>query len=188
MEDKSILFFLILMIFVFLYRILISILFLAKKKYIIDEKYYISFFYCSLVGILVLFTNRLIVGFVLVALLPLVLFLYVAFFKNRKYWIINGYEITESCFVNEIAKHFKQYKDANDRIKHFRIYRKKEEKRTKIEFSNIDFETKEKILKIIKTICKEKTIKANKNELIKLIAYCFFLLIFGFLVLITLLT
>ena len=188
MEDRAILFFSIIMIIICLYRIILSILLLSKKIYIIDEKYYISFFYYSLVGILILFTDWLIVGIILFAMLPVILFLYVAFFKNRKYWIINGYDITESSFINKIVETYPEYADSGERMKQFRIYRKKEEKKTKIEFSNIDYDKKENILKIIKQICKEKTDKANKNEIIFILIYSFMILVFTFFILVTLLT
>lgn len=164
MDDKSILFFSILMIVVFLYRIFLSVLILCKKKHMIDEKYYIGLFYCSLVGILILFTNWLIVGFILVGLLPLVLTLYVSFAPTRMYWIINGYDITESTFVNKLIELDQKYQKGSYRINKVRISRKKKEYKTKIEFLNVKYDEKEELLKVIKEVLNEKVAKSNKHE------------------------
>ena len=106
MDDKSILFFCIVMIIMFAYRILLSIRLLSKKRFIIDEKYYVAFFYTSLVGILVLLTDWLVVGVIMFLLVPLITTIYVSLAKTRVYWIVNGYELTESTFVNNLISFF----------------------------------------------------------------------------------
>ena len=156
MDDRAIIFFSIVMILVFLYRVILSALLLRKKRHMIDEKFYIGLFYCSLVSILVLFTNWLIVGIVLIAILPIVLTLYVSFAPTRMYWIINGYDITESTFVNKLIEYDEQLKKTSYRINKVRISRKTKEKKTKIEFLNVKFEEKEQLLKIFKEILNEK--------------------------------
>lgn len=164
MDDRAIIFFSIVMILVFLYRVILSALLLRKKRHMIDEKFYIGLFYCSLVSILVLFTNWLIVGIVLIAILPIVLTLYVSFAPTRMYWIINGYDITESTFVNKLIEYDEQLKKTSYRINKVRISRKTKEKKTKIEFLNVKFEEKEQLLKIFKEILNEKVEKSNKKE------------------------
>lgn len=164
MRDESILFYSIVMILVFLYRIFLSILFLIKKKYLLDEKYYIMVFYCSLISIIVLFTNSLIAGFILIAFLPIILILYVSLAPSRIYWIINGWEITESTFINQLIKEEEVYQNSAFRIQHFKMYRKTKEKRTKVEFLKLKYEEKEKLLQFITNICQKNVKKANKHE------------------------
>lgn len=188
MDDKSILFFCIVMILVFSYRIILSVLLLTKKAYMIDEKFYIGLFYCSLVSILVMFTNWLIVGIVLVCILPIILTLYVSFAPSRMYWIINGYDITSSTFINEFIKYDSKYEDSAYRIEKVKISRKTKEYKTKIEFLTGKYEEKEALLKIVKTILKEKVNKANKNEALGLIAYSLLVFVLLIVVMIVLFT
>lgn len=186
MTDYSILFFSILMILVFLYRIVLSILFLCKKKYLLDEKYFIALFYLSLVGTLILFTNWLVAGYILVGILPIILTLYVSLSKHRVYWIKNGYQVTESTFINAFIEYNKKYQDTVYRLDRINFSRKVKEKRSKISFSNIDYKEKENLLEITKKICKENTIKGNKRELGYIFGYLFLILLFTFFILIVL--
>ncbi len=179
MNDESILFYCIVMIVVFLFRIFLSILFLTKKKYLLDEKYYIMFFYCSLVCVVVLLTNSLITGYILLALLPIILLLYVTFAPSRVYWIINGWEITESAFINQLIQEDGAYQKASYRMSRFKIYRKTKEKRTKIAFSKLKYDEKEKILNLILRICKENVKKANKHEWVNICLSLLFILMFS---------
>lgn len=177
MNDYGILFFCILMICISLYRIIVSILLLCKKKYIIDEKYYISFFYLSLVGIIILFCNKIILGIILVAILPIILTLYVTFSKRRIYWIKNGYLLTESTFINEIVKLNKQYEDSTYRLSKIRFFNKKNEKKIKVEFENVNYEEKEQILNLIQNVCKNNCVKSNKRELTYMLLYILLVLL-----------
>ena len=165
MDDKSILFFSISMIIIFSYRIVLSVLLLARKKYMIDEKYYIAVLYSSLVGTLVLFTDWLIVGIVLFLLLPVVLTLYVSLAPTRMYWIINGHKITESTFVNELIRFDQRYENSEFRINRVRFSRKIKEDKTRLDFLNLKFEEKEALLKLITNICKSHCNKSNKKRL-----------------------
>ena len=171
MDDKSIIFFSIVMIIVFFYRIFLSILLLFKKKNMIDEKYYIMVFYCSLVSILVLLTNLLVLGTILIAILPIILILYISLFKSRVYWIINGYQLSESTFVNQLVLLDERYANPSYRISRVKISRKIKEEKTKLEFTNISFEEKEKILKLFNQLINESTFKANKSEWKTIIIY-----------------
>ena len=188
MDDKAVLFFCIVMSLICLYRILLSILLLVKKLYMIDEKFYISLFYCSLVSVLVLFTNWIIVGCVLIAILPIILMLYVSLAPSRMYWIVNGYEITESTFVNELIKYNSSYSNGAYRVNKVKISRKTKENITKLEFLDLKYEEKETILKIIKNILVEKTGKSNKREIASIIGYSTLLIVFGIVALIVLFT
>ncbi len=125
MSDESILFFTIIMSIVFLYRIILSVLFLLKKKYLLDEKFYISIFYYSLVGILVLFTNWIIAGVILCVLLPVILTLYISFAPTRIYWIVNGFNLTEGTFINELIAHDSHFENAAYRTNKIRFIKKK---------------------------------------------------------------
>ena len=165
MDDKSILFFCITMSVLFLYRIILSVLFLAKKKFILDEKYYIMIFYCSLVSSFVLFSNFIIVGFILLALTPIILTLYVSLAPTRKYWIINGYTMTESTIVNKLILLDEKYKTLSYRAERVKISKRKSESKTMLEFIKLNFEEKEHLLKVINTLCKENTAKSNKVEI-----------------------
>ncbi len=185
MNDYSILFFSISMIIVFLYRIIFGIFLLCKKKYIIDEKYYIMVFYCSLVAILVLFTNWWIAGLILYALLPFVLLLYVSFAPTRKYWLVNGYELSEATFLNQLIIDNPKLKDTTYRVNHFQIIKKKSEHKTKIEFKKISFEEKEKILNGLIQVCKERVKKSNKHELITIFLYLILILILIIIIILT---
>ena len=60
----------------FLYRSILSALILCHKKFILDEQNYIYLFYLSFVCFVVAITKNLIVGYVGVALTPIVLILY----------------------------------------------------------------------------------------------------------------
>lgn len=177
MDDKSILFFSISMILIFFYRIVLSIQLLSKKKHLIDEKYYIAMFYSSLVGVLVLFTDWLIVGIILFLLLPIVLTLYVSFAPTRKYWIINGYEITESTFVNSLIQYDEKFADSKYRISKVKISRKIKEKMTRLDFLNLKYEEKEKLLKLIIDICDKNCKKSNKKEIGSIVFNSFFILV-----------
>ena len=188
MDDKSILFFSISMMLIFFYRIFLSIQLLLKKKYLIDEKYYIAMFYSSLVGILVLFSDWLVVGIILFLLLPIVLTLYVSFAPTRKYWIINGYEITESTFVNNLIIYDEKFANSTYRINRVKISRKIKEKMTRLDFVNLKYEEKEQLLKLIIDICRKNCKKANKKEVISIIInslFNFVLSLFIFFVLFT---
>lgn len=186
MTDRAILFFSIVMILVFFYRIILSILLLNKKKYLVDEKFYISVFYCSLVSILVLFTDWLIVGIILVALLPIILTFYVSLAPSRKYWIINGWELTESAFINDLIELHPEFEKASYRINHFKISRKIKEKKTKLEFLKMDYKEKECLLKDVLEICKKKVVKANKKELTTILIYSLFIFAFLWIIIFTL--
>ena len=169
MDDRAIIFFSIVMIMVFIYRIILSVLLLKRKRHIIDEKFYIGLFYCSLVSILVLFTNWFIVGGILIVILPIILTLYVSFAPTRMYWIINGYDITESTFVNKLIEYDEKLKQTSYRINKVKISRKVKETKTKIEFLNVKFEEKEAMLKIFLDILNDKVKKSNKKEVWSLI-------------------
>ena len=173
---------------IFLYRIILSIFLLCKKKYIIDERFYISFFYLSLVGVLVFFTDWLIVGIILVVILPIILTLYVAIAPTRMYWIINGVELTESTYMNKLIEKDSNLLDKNYLQQHFRFSKKKSEKRIKIEFLNMKYEKKESMLKIIVDTIKEHDVKTNKKELIWLLVNIGLILILVILMLIVLFT
>ena len=188
MDDKSILFFCIVMIIMFSYRILLSIRLLSKKRFIIDEKYYVAFLYTSLVGSLVLFTNWLVVGVILFLLLPLVTTLYVSFAKTRVYWIVNGYELTESTFVNSLIAYKNEFKDASYRLNKIRFNKRKSESKIKLEFVNVAFEEKEELLKLVTFLCKEKTTSSNKVEVKSIIFNAIFILIMIIFVLFALFT
>ena len=188
MSDKSILFFCIVMIVVFAYRIVLSVLLLKKKMYLMDEKFYIGLFYCSLVSILVLFTEWMIVGYVLIGVLPIILTLYVTFAPSRIYWIINGHEITESTFVNKFIEHDEKYADSAYRVSKVRIFRKTKESKTKLEFSLLKFDEKEVLLNIIKNTIKEKGVEANKREWISIIGCVIMILMLSFFIIIALFT
>lgn len=188
MTDRSLLFLLIIVIVLCIYRVIVSILLLTRKKYIIDEKFYIAFLYYSLVGILVFFTDWLIVGIILACILPIILTLYVAFAPSRKYWIINGNNLTESTFMNKLIEYDNKLQDVNYRKDHFRFSRKKDEKRTKIEFINYKYDEKEKLLNIVKQILKANVTKSNKKEIKILISYCILILLCSIFILITLFT
>lgn len=177
MDDRAIIFFSIVMIMVFVYRIVLSVLLLKRKRHIIDEKFYIGLFYCSVVSILVLFTNWLIVGGILIIILPVILTLYVSFAPTRMYWIINGYDITESTFVNKLIEHDEKLKETAYRINKVKISRKTKEKKTKVEFSNVKYEEKEKMLKIFLEILNDRVKKSNKKELWSLIGSGFMVLL-----------
>ena len=166
MDDISILFFCIVMIIMFAYRILLSIRLLSKKRFIIDEKYYVAFLYTSLVGILVLFTDWLIVGCILFLLVPLVTTLYVTFAKSRVYWIVNGYELTESTFVNKLISYDEKFNDVAYRLS-----------KIKLEFSNVEYQEKEDLLKLVINLCKEKCKVSNKVEVKSIIINSIFILI-----------
>ena len=183
MTDKSILFFCIVMIVVFLYRIILSVLLLNKKINLIDEKFYIGLFYCSLVSIVVLFTQWFVLGYVLLGLLPVILTLYVTIATSRIYWVINGYDITESTFVNKFIEYDSKYQNPAYRVNKVRIYRKPKENKTKIEFSSLKYEEKEALLNIIKQILKDRNVGANKKEWLSIIGSSFMvLLLFMFVV------
>lgn len=165
MDDKSILFFCITMSVVFLYRIFLSVLFLSKKKHILDEKYFVMVFYCSIVSAFVLFSNFLIVGYILLALTPIILTLYVSLAPTRKYWIINGYLMSESTIVNKLIALDKNYEKLSYRAERIKITKRKSESKTMLEFIKLSFEEKEKLLKMVKNLCKENTKKSNKVEI-----------------------
>lgn len=188
MDDRSVLFFCIVMILVCLYRLLLSVLLLNKKIYMIDEKFYISLFYCSLVSTLVLFTNWIIVGCVLIGILPIILTLYVSLAPSRMYWIINGYDITESTFINEFIKYDENYANGAYRINKVKISRKTRENITKLEFLDLKYDEKEKLLHVVKNILKSKVEKSNKKEIISLIGYCLLFLTFVVVAMIVLFT
>lgn len=177
MDDKSIIFFCIVMIIMFAYRILLSIRLLSKKRFIIDEKYYVAFLYTSLVGILVLFTDWLIVGFILFLLVPLVTTLYVTFAKSRIYWIVNGYELTESTFVNKLISYDEKFNDVAYRLSKIKFNKKKSETKIKLEFSNVEYQEKEELLKLVVNLCKEKCKVSNKVEVKSIIINSIFILI-----------
>ena len=177
MDDKSILFFSISMILIFLYRIVLSVQLLLKKKFLIDEKYYIAVFYSSLIGVMVLFSDWLIAGIILFLLLPIVLTLYVSFAPTRKYWIINGYEITESTFVNGLIQYDEKFANSKYRINKVKISRKVKEKMTRLDFSNIKYEEKERLLKLIIEICDKNCKKSNKKEVGSIVINSFFVFI-----------
>lgn len=186
MSDYSILFLLITMMLAFSYRVILSILLLTLKKYYIDEKYYISVFYCSLVGILVLFTDWLIVGIVLLILLPVILMFYVSLAPSRKYWLINGYELSEATFLNEMFKDDNKLEKASYRINHFKMIKKPSEKKIQIEFLKLTYQEKESLLASLLKVCKEKVKHSNKHEVVSLVCYLvviFILLILMMLVL-----
>lgn len=188
MSDKSILFFCIVMIVVFVYRIVLSALLLKKKTCLMDEKFYIGLFYCSLVSILVLFTEWMVVGYVLIGILPIILTLYVTFAPNRVYWIINGHEITESTFVNKFIEYDEKYADSAYRVSKVRIFRKTKESKTKIEFSSLKFDEKEALLNIVKSTIKEKELDANKREWISIVGCLLMILMLSFFIIIALFT
>ena len=177
MDDKSILFFCIVMIIMFSYRILLSIRLLSKKRFIIDEKYYVAFLYTSLVGILVLLTDWLVVGVIMFLLVPLITTIYVSLAKTRVYWIVNGYELTESTFVNNLISYDERFKDASYRLNKIRFNKKKSESKIKLEFVKVDFQEKENLLKLVIDLCKERCKKANKVEVNSIIINSIFILI-----------
>ena len=186
MNDSGILFFLILMDILIIYRIILAILFLKQKKYVLDEKYYISFFYLSLVGFLIAFTGKIVLGIILVCLLPIVLTLYVTLSKNRVYWLINGYNLSEATIVNYLISCDDKYQNVAYRVNHIKINKYKNEHTTKISFLNLSYDEKEKLLQNIIELIKSQKVKANKNEITKIIIYCFFLLLDLFFILLTL--
>lgn len=188
MDDKSILFFCIVIIAVFIYRIILSILLLSKKKNMIDEKFYIALLYVSLVGILVLFTNWLIVGFILILILPIVLTLYISFSPTRIYWIINGFNISESTFVNKLVQTDDKYKKTSYRVNKVRLTKKKKENKIKLEFLNVKYQEKEELLKIINNTINENTNKSNKKELFSLLGSILLILAFCIIIIIVLFT
>ena len=165
MTDRSLLFLLIVLMVVCLYRMLQSVLLLNKKINIIDEQFYIVFFYLSTVGAVVFFSDLIILGIILVACLPIILTIYLIFVPTRKYWIINGYELSESYFVNYMIEHDSHLADNDYRKSHVMLSKKKDEKKIKIDFKNIKYDEKEKILKIIKESLKQENVKVNKKEI-----------------------
>lgn len=188
MSDQAILFFTILMSLIFVYRIVLSVLFLSKKKYLLDEKFYITIFYSSLVGILVLFTDWFIAGYILMGILPFVLTLYISLSPKRIYWIVNGFSLTEATFVNEIIKEIPNYENSVYRLDKIHFIKKKSESKIKIEFTHMQYEEKERILKIIKNVLKEKTKKSNKREISTILLYFLLTLFMIFLIILTLFT
>ena len=188
MDDKSILFFCIVMIIMFSYRILLSIRLLSKKRFIIDEKYYVAFLYTSLVGILVLLTNWLVVGVIMFLLVPLITTIYVSLAKTRVYWIVNGYELTESTFVNNLISYDERFKDASYRLNKIRFNKKKSESKIKLEFVKVDFQEKENLLKVVNDLCKERCKISNKVEVNSIIINSIFILIMLIFIAFTLLT
>lgn len=188
MDDKSILFFCIVMIIMFAYRILLSIRLLSKKRFIIDEKYYVAFFYTSLVGILVLLTNWLVVGVIMFLLVPLITTIYVSLAKTRVYWIVNGYELTESTFVNNLIAYDERFKDVSYRLNKIRFNKKKSESKIKLEFVKVDFQEKENLLKVVNDLCKERCKISNKVEVNSIIINSIFILIMLVFIAFTLLT
>lgn len=186
MNDSGILFFLILMDMLIIYRIILAILFLRQKKYILDEKYYISFLYLSLVAFLIAFTSKIVLGIILVCLLPIILTLYVSLSKNRVYWLINGYNLSEATIINHLISYDNKYQNVAYRVNHIKITRYKNEYKTKLAFLNVSYDEKEELLKEIIKLIKSQKLKTNKSEITKLIIYCFFLLLDLFFVLLTL--
>ena len=138
---------------------------------------YLSFCYTSLVGILVLFTDWLIVGFILFLLVPLVTTLYVTFAKSRVYWIVNGYELTESTFVNKLISYDEKFNDVAYRLSKIKFNKKKSETKIKLEFSNVEYQEKEELLKLVVNLCKEKCKVSNKVEVKSIIINSIFILI-----------
>lgn len=186
MTDRSLLFLLIVLMVVCLYRMLQSVLLLSKKINIIDEQFYIVFFYLSTVGAITFFTDLIILGIVLVCLLPIALLIYLSFVPTRKYWIINGYELSESYFINYLIEHDNKLADSEYRTSRLALSKKKDEKKIKIDFKKIKYEEKEDILKLIKQALKSDQVKVNKKEIWILSVLSFVLLILIFLMLVVL--
>ena len=91
-------------------------------------------------------------------------------------------------FINEFIKYDSKYEDSAYRIEKVKISRKTKEYKTKIEFLTGKYEEKEALLKIVKTILKEKVNKANKNEGLGLIAYSLLVFVLLIVVMIVLFT
>ncbi len=167
--DKELLFFFISIFTLVTYRMILSILFLKKKLFLMDEKFYVGLFYISLVDILVIIFKNITIGIILVILLPFALALYVAFSKSRIYWIINGYEISPATFNNSFKEINSKYEDLKYTYQNVRFLLKKDEKKTKVVIDCKEFYEKEAIVGRINYICKNKIEKANKREIVPLI-------------------
>ena len=175
--DNELLFFFISILTVFLYRIVLSILLLSRKIYLIDEKFYVALLYVSIVDIIVLAARSIITGFILIALTPIVLTLFVAFCPIRVFWIINGVELSQATFYNSLRELDEKYDDLTVLSSKIRFLKKKGEKRTLLVFRNVDYNEQQLLLNKVKSICIDECKKSNKREVLSLIIYLLLVLL-----------
>jgi hypothetical protein len=73
--------------------------------------------------------------------------------------------MSESTIVNKLIALDKNYEKLSYRAERIKITKRKSESKTMLEFIKLSFEEKEKLLKMVKNLCKENTKKSNKVEI-----------------------
>ena len=139
----------------FLYRSILSALILCHKKFILDEQNYIYLFYLSFVCFVVAITKNLIVGYVGVALTPIVLIIYFLIITNL------------ASYGNALIAYDEKYKDGYYLKNHISL--RKVEGKIEVIFEDVSLEEKEQILKIFKKVAKNHANRFQGRQLIYLI-------------------
>lgn len=151
----------------FLYRSILSALILCHKKFILDEQNYIFLFYLSFVCFVVAISKNLIVGYVGVALTPIVLIIYFLIIRRRIYWIVDGVHTNLASYGNALIAYDEKYKDGYYLKNHISL--RKVEGKIEVVFEDVSLEEKEQILKIFKKVAKNHANRFQGRQLIYLI-------------------
>lgn len=165
--QKEIIFVCSILFFLFLYRSIVSLQIVRKKKFIIEEQSYVLFAYLTLTCLLIILTKNIVIGIIFLALTPVVMVTYFLLMKIRIYWIVNGAETSLASYGNALIDKIPIFKNSTYMKEHI-IFRKVDRK-IKVNIENLNYEEKEQILKVLNEVAKEHTKEVNGWQIIFLI-------------------
>lgn len=168
---------------VFLYRTIISIQIVRKKKFIIDEQSYILFAYLTLLALITILTKNISIGVIMLALSPLVLLIYFMIIKVRVFWIVNGVDTNLASYGNALIDKIPAFADTNYMKEHI-IFRKVEGK-IKVNMEKLNFEEKEKVLQVLNETAKQHTKEVSGKQTLYLVMHICLTFLFLFLLILS---